>query len=337
MGKKPHHPRRGSLGYSPRKRVKREVPRIKSWASEDKVRMQGFSGYKAGTTHVFVVDERPHSHTKGEEIVETATVIEVPSMRVCGIRAYGETSYGARALMEVWEEEPNKDLARAFPYPKKKGMKKGLAAMEKALEKVKEIRLIVHTLPRKSALPKKKPEVMEYLVGGSVEEAFTYAKEHLGKDIRFSDIFEEGEIVDTVSVTKGKGFQSPVKRWGVKLQPRKTRGVRRKAGNLGPWHPSATMWRVPQCGQMGYHQRTEYNKRVLGIGEDGTKITPKGGFLRYGEIKGDYVIISGSTPGPQKRLIRLRPAISPPTKYQQTKPEVTYLSTRSKQGLRHES
>ena len=336
MGRRPHHPRRGSLGYSPRKRAKREVPRIKSWVSEDKVRMQGFSGYKAGTTYASVVDDHAHSPTKGEELVETATVIEVPPLRVCGIRAYGKTSHGLRTLMEVWENEPNKDLARVFPYPKKKGTKKDLDAIEKVLGEASEIRLIVHTLPRKIALSKKKPEVMEYHVGGSVEEAFAYAKEHLGKDLRFSEVFEEGELVDTVSVTKGKGFQSPVQRWGVKLQPRKTRGVRRKAGNLGPWHPSATMWCVPQCGQMGYHKRTEYNKRILQIGEDGSKVTPKGGFLKYGEIRADYVVVKGSVPGPQKRLIRFRPAIRPPTKYKMAKPEVTYLSVKSQQGVGHE-
>jgi len=336
MGKRAHHPRRGSLGYSPRKRARREVPRIKSWASEGKAGILGFSGYKAGTTHAFSVDERPHSHTKGEELMEAATILEVPPMRVCGIRLYGSTTNGLRTLMEVWEEGPNKDLARVFPYPKKKGTKKGLEAMEKTLERAAEIRLVVHTLPRKSALSKKKPELMEYGIGGSVEEAFAYAKEHLGKDMRFSEVFEEGDLVDTVSVTKGRGFQNPVKKWGVKLQPRKTRGVKKKAGNLGPWHPSAMMWTVPQGGQMGYHQRTEYNKRVLQIGEKGEKINPKGGFLRYGKIEGDYVVISGSTPGPQKRLIRLRHAVRPPADYKKVKPEVTYLSTRSKQGIRHE-
>jgi large subunit ribosomal protein L3 len=60
-----HRPRRGSLSYSPRKRAKSEVPRIRSWPEEDKARMAGFAGYKAGMTHVMMIDDRPKSLTEG--------------------------------------------------------------------------------------------------------------------------------------------------------------------------------------------------------------------------------------------------------------------------------
>jgi len=63
---------------------------------------------------------------------------------------------------------------------------------------------------------------------------------------------------------------------------------------------------------MGFQTRTEVNKRILKIGEDGKEITPKSGFINYGLIKGDYVLIEGSLPGSKKRLIRLRSAIRPP-------------------------
>jgi large subunit ribosomal protein L3 len=323
-------PKRGSLAYSPRKRAKSPIPRIRSWVKEDKVRMQGFAGYKAGVTHVVMVDDIPNSLTHGEEIVVPATVLETPPLKVCGIRVYGKTTYGLKTLGEVWSQEISEDLRRVFTIPKK--FEHSLDKLDELLDKAEQIRLIVHTQPRLASVPKKKPEVMEYFVSGSLDKAIAYAKEKLGKEIRINEIFQEGELIDVFGVTKGKGFQSPIRKWGVKHLPRKTRKGRRTAGTLGPWHPAAMMWSVPQSGQMGYHQRTEFNKRILKIGS-GEDINPKGGFLSYGIIKGDYVLIQGSVPGPRKRLIRLRPAIRPPKKVPEGKPQINYISLESKQGV----
>ena len=54
-------------------------------------------------------------------------------------------------------------------------------------------------------------------------------------------------------------------------------------------------------GQTGFHQRTEFNKRVLKISHpEEDEITPSGGFLHYGEVRNSYVLIEGSVPGPLK-------------------------------------
>jgi len=324
------HPKRGSLAYSPRKRAKSPIPRIRSWVKEDKVRMQGFAGYKAGLTHVVIIDDTPNSLTHGEEIVVPATVLETPPLKVCGIRVYGKTAYGLKTLGEIWSQEISEDLRKVFTMPKK--FEHSLDKLEGLLDKAEQIRLIVHTQPRLASVPKKKPEVMEYFVSGSLDKAIAYAKEKLGKEIRINEVFQEGELIDVFGVTKGKGFQSPVRKWGVKHLPRKTRKGRRTAGTLGPWHPAAMMWSVPQSGQMGYHQRTEFNKRILKMGS-GEDINPRGGFLSYGIIRGDYVLIQGSVPGPRKRLIRLRPAIRPPKRVSKGKPQINYISLESKQGV----
>jgi len=327
---KTSHPKRGSLAYSPRKRAKSPIPRIRSWVKEDRVRMQGFAGYKAGVTHVVMVDDIPNSLTHGEEIVVPATVLETPPLKVCGIRVYGKTAYGLKTLGEIWSQEISEDLRRVFTIPKK--FEHSLDKLDGLLDKAEQIRLIVHTQPILASVPKKKPEVMEYFVSGSLDKAIAYAKEKLGKEIRINEIFQEGELIDVFGVTKGKGFQSPVRKWGVKHLPRKTRKGRRTAGTLGPWHPAAMMWSVPQSGQMGYHQRTEFNKRILKMGS-GEDINPRGGFLSYGIIRGDYVLIQGSVPGPRKRLIRLRPAIRPPERVSKGKPQINYISLESKQGV----
>ncbi len=331
MGKRAHHPHRGSLGFSPRKRAASPVPKIKRWVVEDRVRMQGFAGYKAGMTHVVLIDDYPHSLTHGEEITKPVTVVEVPPLKVFGVRLYERNTFGLRTLSEAWAKELEKDLARRLPLPKK--LEKSVEELESYLDKVEQVRLLVHTQPRVTGIGKKKPEVMEYLVSGNVSEAFEYAKEKLGNELRIGDVFEEGEFVDVMAVTKGKGFQSPVRRWGVKILHHKTRKGRRTAGTLGPWHPSAMMWTVPQSGQMGYHHRTEFNKRILKIGENGEEVTPKGGFLGYGVVRGDYIILEGSIPGPRKRLVRFRPAIRPPEHLPEGKPQLTYISLESKQGV----
>ena len=78
-----HHPRRGSMGYSPRKRAKAETPHIKSWPEGgDKPKIQGFLGYKAGMTHAFVVDYRPTSTTSGKEVRMPVSVVETRKQTV---------------------------------------------------------------------------------------------------------------------------------------------------------------------------------------------------------------------------------------------------------------
>lgn len=84
-------------------------------------------------------------------------------------------------------------------------------------------------------------------------------------------------------------------------------------------------------GQTGYHQRTEFNKRILKIGSDGEEVTPEGGFINYGLVRGDYVLIKGSVPGPSKRLIRLRDPIRA-KKADLGEPNILHISRESKQG-----
>jgi large subunit ribosomal protein L3 len=83
---------------------------------------------------------------------------------------------------------------------------------------------------------------------------------------------------------------------------------------------------------MGYHQRIEYNKRILRIGKDGKEVTPKGGYLRYGNLTNPYLLIEGSIPGPEKRTIRLRTPARPPKEVIEQAPTITHISLESPQG-----
>jgi large subunit ribosomal protein L3 len=67
------------------------------------------------------------------------------------------------------------------------------------------------------------------------------------------------------------------------------------------------------------------------IGENEEEINPKGGFIRYGKIKGDYIVLLGSIPGPKKRLIRIRKTIRPSKSFEVKSPEITFISRESQQ------
>ncbi len=307
-------PRAGSKAFWPRKRAKRIYPRVNTWPKTDKTKTLGFAGYKAGMAHVFFIDTKKDSPTKGEEISVPVTVLDCPPLFVLGVRVYRMSPKGYVAFSEVMDDKIKDDkyLKKKLILGKYKKEER-VKSIEKELDKIKKIRLIVKTQPKQSGLGKKRPEIFEVEVGGKdIREKWNYSKQLIGKEISIKDVFKEGEFVDVIAVTKGKGTQGPVKRFGIKIQTRKAAGKRRHTGTLGSETPRRVLHTVPMPGQMGFQIRTEYNKRILKLGENGEKITPKSGFTNYGIIRGDYVLIEGSLPGSRKRLVRLRTAIRPP-------------------------
>ncbi len=333
--RKTHAPKRGSLAYLPRGRASSPIGRVRRWPKyAESTTMLGAAGYKAGMTHVLLVEDKPNSPYFGQERVFAATVIETPPLVVFGIRAYSLTPYGLKTLTEVWAPELSNDLRKDFTLPQDYNYEKNLNYLEEQKEKISEIRALVHTQPRMTGVPKKKPDIVEIKIGGgSIEEQINYAKQILGKQIRINEIFKEGQYVDVIGITKGKGFQGAIKRWGVRRLQHKSRKTKRGVGAIGPWRPARVSYTVPRPGQMGYHQRTEYNKRILKIGEKGEEVTPKGGFIRYGLVRGDYILLQGTVPGPSKRLITLRYPIRPPINIPEKTPQISYISIESKQGV----
>ncbi len=332
---KEHRPRHGSMAYSPRKRSPSPVPRLSTWPDvEDGPKLQGFAGYKAGMTHAMMIDYRPTSTTSGQEVQIPVTVIEVPPMRVVAVRFYKKMSEGHKVLAEIWASKLEKELTRNQPVPKKRKSGDQWKGVDTA--QVDEIHLLMHTQPYLvTGIPSKTPELMENRIGGgTIEARIEYAKGLLGKEIKINDFTREGAMLDVVAVTKGKGWQGFIKRFGIKLAHHKNSKHRRMIGTRGTFTPKYIRPTVPQGGQVGYHQRTEYNKRVVKIGDDGSEITPDGGFLHYGMVKNPYVLLHGSIPGPAKRLVRLRDAMRMGRYVVLDKtPELTHISKESKQGV----
>jgi len=303
-----HHPRRGSMQFWPRKRSRHSLVRVRSWSSSKANSLLGFVGYKVGMATAMTLDNRPKSMTKGEVIAQPVTIIECPPLKVAGVSFYKKGLLGLSKTGFVFADKLDKDLKRKIPLPKKT-----TGTIPDTIE-FDELRLLVQTQPKLASVDTKIPALIEIKITGSKDDQLAFAKNHLGKEIFVADVFEQGVHVDVHGVTKGKGFQGTVKRFGVPIRQHKAEKTKRGIATLGSWTPKRIEFTVPQSGKMGYHLRTEYNKQVLRVSPKAEGITPKGGFAHYGVLKNQYVLLKGSFPGPIKSSVVFTLAIRPDTK-----------------------
>ncbi len=319
-------PKRGSLSYSPRVRASNSNGRVTHWPKLDKEPgIVGFAGYKVGMTHLFYIEDKERVPNYGKEVQASATVIDTPPMLVIAVRSYKKTINGLEAMTEAWMANQPRDLYRRINFTTDPKPQEKLSDIKNHLAEVAEIRVIVATQPRKTSLSKKTPDILEIPVsGGSTEDQFEYATNLLGKTVTINDVFSLGESLDVIGVTKGKGFQGPVKRWGIRILSRKSRKQKRAVASIGPWVPRRVMPQVPRAGQMGYHNRTEYNKRIMLMGDDTSRVNPKSGFKNYGFVRGDYLLLKGSLMGPAKRLLKLRKTLRE-SGFPEEAPQITYI------------
>ena len=314
MGKRSGH-KRGSVAFRPRKRAESQMPSVNYWPTTTEKKLCGFAGYKAGMTHMTYIDDT-ESPSKGNEVFASATVVECPPMNVFGVRGYK----GRQVVGDILTADEK--VLKLLGITKKKDVKFSASDVD-------EVYALVFTRPDLTGFGKKSPERMEIPVGGKdAAEKFEFANSLLGKQVKVSEVFKPGEFVDAIGITKGKGWQGTVKRFGTSVQRRKATGKRRHIGSLGAWHPGYVHYTVPMPGQMGYHKRTEINKRIMKMGSP-AEINPAGAFTHYGVLKNDYILVKGSLSGPQKRLVRFRRAkrITTAPKI----PEIRFVSLASKQ------
>ncbi len=163
--------------------------------------------------------------------------------------------------------------------------------------------------------------------GGTIAEKVDWCHGLFEKAVPIDQVFNENQMIDAIAITRGHGTQGVVTRWGVSRLPRKTHRGLRKVACIGAWHPARVSWTVARAGQMGYHHRTEMNKKVYKIGKKGAdshkasteydvtdkEITPMGGFPHYGVVNEDYIVLKGAIPGSKKRVITLRESLFPQT------------------------
>merc|ERR1711907_12287 len=365
-------PRHGSLGFLPKKRCTKSKGQVKSWPLDDAKaapHLTAFMGYKAGSTHILREMDKAGSKGHKKETVEAVTVIETPPMMVVGMVGYLETPRGLKSLCTAWAQHLSNECKRRFyknwgasekkkaftRYTKKYTEGTGIDKEKERIEKYCTIlRAICHTQIGKLNLRQKKAHICEVQVnGGSMADKIAFVEGLFEKPVSVKSVFEQNEQIDTIAITKGKGFEGVVTRWGVTKLPRKTHKGRRKVACIGSWRPSRVKFSVARAGQNGYHHRTELNKKVYKIGSgvrqaDGTYkhdnatteydltvkgITPLGGFPHYGKVNEDYIMLKGQVCGSRKRLITMRKTlVSQTNRKAQEKIALKFIDTSSKFG-----
>jgi len=302
-------------------------------------------GYKAGMTHVVKYQERREGKkTIKKDVVHSVSVIECPPMKVIGMVGYVQAPRGLRTLSTVFAQNLDNDVKRRFyknwMQAKKKAFSKYVDRkykdtsakthytrdLDRITKYATTVRVLCATQIRKLGFRQHKAHIMEIqLNGGSVADKVQWAKDKFEQEIRIGEVFEHSECVDAIGVTRGKGNCGVIKRFGVSRLPRKTHRGLRKVACIGAWHPSAVKWTVARRGQLGYHSRTELNKKIYRIGAGAVggvtnnatteadavekNITPMGGFPHYGEVNEDFVLLKGGVMGSRKRPVTLRKSI----------------------------
>ena len=114
----------------------------------------------------------------------------------------------------------------------------------------------------------------------------------LGDEVRVEDIFEEGDLVDVMGMSKGKGFQGVVRRHGFKGVNDRTHGQHnreRAPGSIGASSdPSRVMKGMRMGGRMG-------NERVTVKNLDVVRIYPEH----------NLILVRGAVPGPKNGYVEL--------------------------------
>merc|ERR1711870_175706 len=201
----------------------------------------------------------------------------------------------------------------------------------------------------KVKIGQKKAHVKEIQInGGDVAKKVDFVLNLFEKEVPVSTVFSQDEMCDVIGVTKGRGVDGVVTRWGVTRLPRKTHRGLRKVACIGSWHPARVQFQVPRSGQNGYGHRTEINKKIYRIGKnkkdcpnsataeaDLTEkgITPMGGFSHYGEVTEDWLMLRGGIMGPRKRVITVRKSLLPQVSRRALeKIDLKFIDTSSKFG-----
>jgi len=363
-------PRHGSLAFLPKKRSQRHRGKVKSFPKDNassECKLTAFIGYKAGMTHILRELNRRHSRADKKEIVEPVTILECPPMVGVGFVGYQQTLRGLRAVGTVWAKNLGEEFIRRQYKNWANSKKRAFQAKDRGdddervsqietriAENATVIRLICHTQMSKKLrnLRQKKAHVMEIQVnGGDTPAKIEFCKKLLEQEIPLTSVFNTNDMVDTIAVTKGRGTEGVVTRWGVTRLPRKSHRGLRKVACIGSWHPARVSYTVARVGQDGYHHRTEKNKKIYMVGKGETSsaegefaarttidltdkhITPVGGFVRYGRVMHDFMMIKGSCPGPVKRPITLRmPLVCPTNSVAKEEVVLKWIDTSSNFG-----
>lgn len=119
-------------------------------------------------------------------------------------------------------------------------------------------------------------------------------KYEVGQEIKVTDMFESGDKVDVSGISKGKGFQGVIRRFGTSRGP-ETHGsmYHRRVGSMGAGtSPGRVFKGKHEPGHMGLDKVTVQNLSVVRV--DGER---------------DLLLVKGAVPGPKGALVTVREAV----------------------------
>ncbi len=154
--------------------------------------------------------------------------------------------------------------------------KDGYAALQLAFGEAKESRT---TKPMKGIFTKAATTPKQHLA------EFKFDEEHNLGDTITAELFADGDFVDVVGTSKGKGFQGVVKRHGFGGVGQSTHGQddrARKPGSIGACsYPAKVFKGMRMGGHMGNERVTTQNLKVIKVIPESNLIIVKGSVAGY--------------------------------------------------------
>ena len=148
----------------------------------------------------------------------------------------------------------------------------------------------INVTPKKDLFELKGDEMMKYEVGNEIK----------------ADLFQNGETVDVIGTSKGRGYAGVIKRWGHAIGPKgHGSGYHRGQGSFAN-NGRCNNRVIPgkkMSGHMGNQSATVLNLRIVKV-----------------DAEKNYILIRGGVPGPKKGLIKIRSAVKTNAKEMTIKP-----------------
>ena len=126
------------------------------------------------------------------------------------------------------------------------------------------------------------------------EFKFDNAEEYNLADVIKADIFAEGDKIDATAISKGKGFQGAIKRFGQHRGPMAhgSKFHRHQGSNGSATTPGRVFKGKGMPGQMGHKQITVQNLEVVKV-----------------DAENNLILVKGAVPGPKKCLVTVKETV----------------------------
>ena len=126
------------------------------------------------------------------------------------------------------------------------------------------------------------------------EFKFDNAEEYNLADVIKADIFAEGDKIDATAISKGKGFQGAIKRFGQHRGPMAhgSKFHRHQGSNGACSDPSKVFKGKGMPGHMGHKQITVQNLEIVKV-----------------DVENNLLLVKGAVPGPKKALVTVKETV----------------------------